>query len=162
VISARKAFANRVNGRLSRGPRPAVGRARCAGVSFRHGLRLPVLLDAAIAPQLDALAREIIASAPCGAPTDAHRAIATRIAEAMLDLRRVRLAKRPLSVALDANPGDAGTIRALERLDRYERRALSRRKFAIREFAAALAGSQTAGAGLRRLIAHFGRRSQLG
>ncbi|HLH87138.1 MAG TPA: hypothetical protein VKX28_01665 [Xanthobacteraceae bacterium] len=144
MTSARKVFANRANGRLSKGPRTVGGRQRHDRAPLRHGLSLPVLLDAALAPEVDALAREIIATSAAGPIGDAHRAIASRIAEAMIDLRRVRLAKRPLSIALDADPANIATLKALARLDRYERRALSRRKFAVREFAAALAGTDPA------------------
>ena len=168
MTSARKAFANRVNGRLSRGPRTAAGKALHAAAVRRHGLSLPVLLDATLAPEVDTLAREIAASAPGGVVDDARLALAARVAEAMLDLYRVRLAKRPLAIALDADPGDMATLKALARLDRYERRVLSRRKFAIREFAAAIAGSDPARPRrmrrfrIRARVANFGRMTQLG
>ena len=46
----------------------------------------------------------------------------------MIDLRRVRTAKLPLVAALHADPTNARRpLRELARLDRYERRALSRR-----------------------------------
>ena len=96
------------------------------------------------APDVDALAREIATSVAGGPVDDSRHALACRAAEAMIDLYRVRLAKRPLSIALDADPGSAAALKALARLDRYERRALSRRKFAMRDFAAAIAGADPA------------------
>ena len=166
MSGARRAFASRANGRLSKGARTAGGLARNAQAAFRHGLNLPALLDAT--PEVESLAREIIATSALGPPNDALRAIASRIAEAMIDLRRVRLAKRPLSIALDADPANMATLKAFARLDRYEQRALSRRKFAIRAFAAAVAGSDPARPlRLRRFRirargANFGRMTQLG
>ena len=160
---ARRAFASRANGRLSHGARTAGGLARNAQAAFRHGLNLPALLDAT--PEVESLAREIIATSALGPPNEALRAIASRIAEAMIDLRRVRLAKRPLSIALDTDPGNMATLKALARLDRYEARALSRRKLAIREFAAAVAGNDPAQRlrlrriGLRVRLGNFGRSS---
>ena len=137
---ARRAFASRANGRLSKGPRTAAGTMRRARAALRHGLNLPVVNDTEVPAEIDALAREIATSATGGhvdgAVDDTCHAAAARIAEAMLDLRRIRLAKRPFAAALEADPANAATLRMLERLDRYERRALSRRKFAIREFAA--------------------------
>ena len=141
---ARKAFASRANGRLGGAATTAAGKARQAEAARRHGLALPVLLDAALAPEVDALAREIAVSVVGRPVDDGRHALACRIAEAMIDLHRVRRAKRPLSAALDADPGSAATLKALARLDRYERRALSRRKFASREFLAAIAGADPA------------------
>jgi hypothetical protein len=145
---ARRAFASRANGRLSQGPRTAAGKARHADAIRRHGLALPVARDDALAPEIDRLARDIVASVmgrQVDAAADAARhALACRVAEAMIDLYRARLAKRPLSAALDADPASIATLEALARLDRYERRALSRRKLAMRDLAAAIAGADPA------------------
>jgi hypothetical protein len=181
VTSERKIRANRANARTSTGPKTARGRSHAARNALRHALSLPVCSDPVWSEEVEALAREIIG-------TDANpetQVLARRIAEAQIDLRRVRRARHQiLSQALSdpdyeseamqrkksalvircarlfgpctpmpenvmefldskpEGPYKLATIltdksRQLLTLDRYERRALSRRKFAIRAFDAA-------------------------
>jgi hypothetical protein len=181
MTSERKIRANRANSRASTGPKTAHGRARVARNALRHALNLPIHSDPALSEEVGALAREII-----GTDVDAERKeLARRIAEAQIDLRRVRHARHQLfSQALSdpdyesevmlrkksalvircarlfnlyrpmpenvmeflnskpEGPYKFATIladktRQLLAVDRYERRALSRRKFAIRAFDAA-------------------------
>jgi len=97
LTSARKIKANRANARASTGPKTAPGRARAARNALRHGLTLPVCSDRASFKDLEALAREI-----AGTDADAEmQELARRVAEAQIDLRRVRYARhRLLSNAL--------------------------------------------------------------
>jgi hypothetical protein len=180
VTSERKIRTNRANARASTGPKTAEGRARSTRNARRHGLSLPVLADPA-SQELKELAREI-----AGPTTNAEiHELACRIAEAQIDLRRVRHARhaclasaigdpdyqspsklrttsriarllarirgpvavslRPLLSNLQTKPEGpekfamilSDMARRLAAMDRYERRALSRRKFAIRAFDAA-------------------------
>ena len=132
---ARRAFANRANARKSTGPQTRAGKAVVARNARRHGLNLPLLHDEAIEPEVDALARLIVGSIVGLAAEPRILALARRIAEAQLDLARIRRVRLPVRARLATEPTVA---HELLRLDRYEGRALTRRKRALRAFDAAL------------------------
>jgi len=181
VTSPRRIRANRANARLSSGPKSVAGKTRSARNAFRHGFNVPVSLVPDLVEDVEALARRI-----CGEGCDAKTMeLARRIADAQIDLRRVRSYRHRLIERALADPGFQTTAatrarsrflrtflrkvgdvpipeeflsivmprppegpeksaaimaeftKELAALDRYERRALSRRKFAIREFDAA-------------------------
>ena len=89
MTSERKIRANRANARASTGPKSAQGRARTARNALRHGLSLPVCSDPALSEEVQALAREI-----AGPDATAEiQELARQVAEAQIDLGRVRYAR---------------------------------------------------------------------
>jgi hypothetical protein len=117
--SARRRAANRRNARASTGPRTSAGKARAAQNARRHGLS--ARHDPSRAQEVAALASAI---------ADAGRgALASAIAAAQIDLVRARRVRADLIAAVLAG---SATIARLAALERYERRAWSRRKRAIR------------------------------
>ncbi|MBO0734152.1 MAG: hypothetical protein J2P49_07530 [Methylocapsa sp.] len=192
MTSARKILANRANARASSGPKTAAGKAKSAQNAFRHGFNVPIWLDPDLASDVEALTQRIVGKSTGANVLESAR----RVAEAQINLRRVRshrnrLIERAMAdpefqaelaepaplapaaaclgahikspssddrvqiidakvsalvakiaknlAALDrsmrpAKLSLAELTRELAALDRYERRALSRRKFAMREF----------------------------
>ena len=132
MISEARREASRRNGRRGQGPKTAEGKARSSRNAVRHGLSQPAGLDPAFADQIAALARAI-----AGPEAGRERfEMACRIACAQMDVARVRRARADL---LSVQPLDGATLARAVALDRYEARALSRRKRAIWAFDAASA-----------------------
>src|SRR5690349_3507487 len=127
MTSAAVRTANRANAARSTGPRTRAGKAAVARNALRHGLSLPVLADPALAPEVAALTARIAGE---GADPARHGA-AVRIAESQVDVLRVRRVRA--RIIAEGFTQDDITAR-LMRLDRYERRALSRRNAAIKAF----------------------------
>ena len=155
VTSERRAQANRANARRSTGPTSAAGKARAAQNARRHGLSQDILADPALGQEVEDLAQRIAREAQRPDLID----LARRIAQAQMDVQRIRQFRQERMQAAVAGPGHAGDghdsaptrvrgadalaealaplRKELKAVDRYMRRALSRRKFAVRDFAVA-------------------------
>jgi hypothetical protein len=134
MISARRLFANRANARKSSGPKTSAGKARVARNRRRHGLMTPASCNSGFATEVEALARMFAGD---GASPERF-ACACRIAAAQLDLKQVRDARQQLLAAAGPNIvaaiADRNLLAKLAPLNRYEQRALARRRFAVRDF----------------------------
>jgi hypothetical protein len=127
MTSERQRCANQKNARRSTGPRTAAGKAKAAQNSLRHGLAIDIRSDSALRKDIESLARQY-----CEDAVESGRfAYAITAAEAQFAITRVRQARVVfLEQAAVERPLES-TAKLLQ-FDRYERRALSRRKKALR------------------------------
>ena len=141
MASPQKIEANRRNAKRSTGPHSYDGKARSRRNAWRHGLAACAVQTGSLERELGQLTAEI-----AGPDPDAARWHFAKIAaEAEYELRRVRTARGAmLAPALDAVASAApdpnaeldpqavnAMLQNLSRLDRYERRAISRRNRAL-------------------------------
>ena len=131
--SERKIAANRNNAKKSTGPRSEAGRAVSRRNARRHGLATGIGSDPAFRDDIEKLA-ELLSEA---SGREKIGEVAREAAQAQLDLTRIRklrawLFERIGFVGSEA-PGSLTELgEQLAKLERYERRAFSRRKRAMR------------------------------
>jgi hypothetical protein len=119
MTSDAQAAANRGNAKKSTGPRTQGGKASVSRNALRHGLYAAGSNETGLAEKIERLAKSI-----CRHDADSvSYQQALIIAESFVDIARVRVHRvQRLHLALPD----------ILRLERYERRALSRRRRAIR------------------------------
>jgi hypothetical protein len=133
VTSDRKIIANRNNAKKSTGPRSGAGRAAARQNARRHGLAVAIGGDPAFHEDIEKLAMAL----SLASGTQKVSEFAREAAEATLDLARIRKVRAFLfetfSSADTAVPDGITDLNdKLAKLERYERRAFSRRKRALR------------------------------
>jgi hypothetical protein len=131
MTTARQIEANRANARSSTGPRTDKGKARASRSALRHGLSIPVLADPALSKKVEDLAVKIAGENASPVLLELARAVA----EAQIDLDRVRAARHELFVRL---PGDVDLLLPSDLpgwpLMRYETRSSIRWKYSQEDF----------------------------
>lgn len=139
MTSNRRSRVNQINAQASTGPRTEAGKARSSKNARRHGLNIPIWNDPTLAPQAERIARRIAGSEA----SDEILESARRVGAAQIDIVRIRARRRELIERLILWRMRFGTdqtfsaivsdkTKELTQLDRYERRAFSRRMCAIR------------------------------
>jgi hypothetical protein len=137
--SDRQIAANQSNARKSTGPRSNEGRQTSSGNARTHGLAIAVGSDPAFQEEVEKLAGLL---SPGGSQDVSEPA--REAAEAELELLRIRKVRAWLFQTLyfakaNAPDGLAELNGKLGKLERYERRAFSRRKSALRAMVQAAA-----------------------
>ena len=133
--SDRQVAANRNNAKKSTGPRSEAGRQASRRNARRHGLAIAIRTDPAFHDDIEKLAKALSLSR--GMQNVDERA--REAAGAELDLLRIRKIRTYLLetlclVANDATSSNPAEVNdKLAKLERYERRAFSRRNRALRE-----------------------------
>ena len=120
MTSERKTISNRKNAQKSTGPRSELGRLRSRRNALRHGLAIAVGSDPSFSEKIESLATTLAS----GGDGQIVQELARSVAEAHLDLVRIRQLRAERLAAVFVNP-------SLVQLERYERRAFSRRKRAL-------------------------------
>jgi hypothetical protein len=131
MTSERKIAANRKNAKKSTGPRSAAGRATSRHNARRHGLATGIGSDPALRDDI-----EILAKLLAGGRENIGE-FAREAAEAHLELTRIRRIRVRLYARMRffdaASTEDLMALaEQFARLERYERRAFSRRNRALR------------------------------
>jgi hypothetical protein len=131
MTSPRQVKANRRNAQASTGPVSKSGKQKASQNALKHGLGVPANRQAATAKLvLDLMTTLMNLGEACLLASDA-----LELAQAEVDILRARQARSfVMDQLLSRPPTDTSRDlgQQLARLDRYERRALSRRKALIR------------------------------
>jgi hypothetical protein len=129
MATQKQIAANRANAQKSTGPKTATGRLKSSRNAFRHGLSLPMRPGMETSVKAEAIARVVTRDQA----DPEHLLAATELAQAQLELLRVRQIRAELMEKADLASGDLEHLRRLAALDRYERIAHTKRRRASRK-----------------------------
>jgi hypothetical protein len=133
VTSDRKLSANQRNAAKSTGPKSVTGKQRSRRNALSHGLAVPASADPALSDDISALARIIALASGKDDVTESARIAA----EAQVYIFRIRKVRSSIYDRLSRSPlqeaDHTKLSKCLASLERYERRAFSRQKQALRD-----------------------------
>jgi hypothetical protein len=136
MTSDRKIASNQKNAQKSTGPRSEIGRRHSRRNALRHGLAIAIGSDPSFSKDIEALATTLVSGRGGKSCEKSAGEFARQVAEAEIDLLRIRKLRASRFEAVYGNP-DAKLEQyselgdSLAKLARYERRAFSRRKRAL-------------------------------
>ena len=129
MATDKQIIANQLNAKKSTGPRTKAGKGRVSENAVKHGLA-----TVAADEKTDAIVEGLLAGIHAGQDRSLiAREQVLEIAEIQSALIRIRAAKTELLQDASDIPSLSATLDQYRRIDRYERRALSRRKTLLRE-----------------------------
>jgi hypothetical protein len=125
MATERQVAANRANAKRSTGPKTAAGKLKASRNAFRHGLSTSLPIDPLDPARADAIVEAFLA----GSEGADGSAVATEFAQAQLELLRIRSVRTDMLERINTSSADA--LHRLLSIDRYETRALRRRRRAF-------------------------------
>ena len=127
MATERQITANRANTKRSTGPKTAAGKMKSCGNSYRHGLSCSLPLSSAEAMTANVIAQTLTSEG-------VKLSYAEEFAQAQSELVRIRRVRGEILAAANFSFSDTQELRRLVALDRYERRARTRRRRASLKF----------------------------
>src|ERR1700676_3992670 len=109
MATERQIAANRANAKHSTGPKTKRGCRASSNNALKHGLSCPLPIDEAISTVVDDLTRTLVED---GASDERH-VTARRVAQAQIELSRVRMVRAWLMSSLDFERCDCSELRPL-------------------------------------------------
>jgi hypothetical protein len=129
MATEKQITANRANAKRSTGPKTKNGRRASSRNALRHGLSCAFQLYDLVPRDVESLIQALVHENA----SDDEFVAARRIAQAQLNLLRVRSVRSKLIESLDPTCCNVDELRRLMALDRYERIARTKRRIAIKE-----------------------------